>query len=679
MGNLSILQSLQGLATKTWKKDGTISDFNAGKMFATKEAKIRSISGMYKFLDVFQHKADCFVIRGKFMGENPDNTTRRKVAFADQPLNLFCIDIDGFTPLAADPVLHPELAIEDYLSKVFEDGSFSDVSYVWQLSSSAGSKKNEGVLKAHVWFWSSEEYTSAQMRVWAKGINAKHPRSVDAAVFQQIQAHYTATPMFEDGAVDPVPLRCGFVQRGSDEVVLDMSPNALSAEMPKAFEHNGEFSLDSTAQFLFDSGLVLQEDNGKLHITCPFEEEHTTASSVSSTSYLLPTTDKATGTRMEGHYKCQHDGCTSRGDEAFSFALGMPGSDPMDDFEVITEAPKEQTKPRFTVVPAHEFIKGKPASWIVKNVLPQGELGVVFGDSGSGKTFFILDMVSSVAQGVEWRGNKVKQKNVVYIAAEDSAGVRNRLKAASIDSGTPISSLPIGIIGDAPNFMEASHVKDVILALHGYGDVGLVIVDTFAQVMVGANENAGEDVGKALKHCREIHKHTGAMVVLIHHAGKDSSKGARGWSGLRAASDVEIEVNRADEARSATVTKLKNGQDGATFGFKLNTIQVDFDEDGDPITSCIVEYVDGAKKVVPKVKPKGGRMTLADEYEAKVMNTLEDLGGVTERMKYEELRKTISGQYPEGSKVESAVGAAITRLITKGLAVLDDGWVNIVR
>mgnify|MGYP003346413027 CR=1 FL=1 len=108
----------------------------------------------------------------------------------------------------------------------------------------------------------------------------------------------------------------------------------------------------------------------------------------------------------------------------------------------------------------------------------------------------------------------------------------------------------------------------------------VVIVDTWAQTTPGANENSGEDMGKALAHCKGIHRATGAMVMLVHHSGKDASRGARGWSGLRAAADVELEVVRADEARSLTVTKLKDGEDGAEFAFRLESVVLGLDEDG---------------------------------------------------------------------------------------------------
>jgi len=93
----------------------------------------------------------------------------------------------------------------------------------------------------------------------------------------------------------------------------------------------------------------------------------------------------------------------------------------------------------------------------------------------------------------------------------------------------------------------------------------------------------------AIKHCQGIHRATGAMVLLVHHVGKDVSKGARGWSGLKGAADCEIEVGRTRTGeRFAKVSKQKDGDDSAVWGFELEVIPVGVDEDGDVIDSCVV-------------------------------------------------------------------------------------------
>jgi hypothetical protein len=244
---------------------------------------------------------------------------------------------------------------------------------------------------------------------------------------------------------------------------------------------------------------------------------------------------------------------------------------------------------RFQLIQAHQFTNARPTRWLVKGVLPAGELAVMFGESGSGKSFLALDICAAIARGIDWRGHKVPARGrVVYVAAEGAGGFRKRLSAYAMHHGIELDQLDIWVLPAAPNLLEKADAVAVARAIAATGPADLVVVDTFAQTMPGANENSGEDVGKALAHCKGIHVATGATVMLIHHAGKDTSKGARGWSGLKAAADTEIEVLRFPAGRVARLSKQKDGEDGAAWGFDLQVVPVGMDEDGDVIDSCVV-------------------------------------------------------------------------------------------
>jgi hypothetical protein len=251
------------------------------------------------------------------------------------------------------------------------------------------------------------------------------------------------------------------------------------------------------------------------------------------------------------------------------------------------EAPKP---PRFQFEPVGSFASATASPWIVKGVLPQAGLAVVYGASGSGKSFAVLDMVLAIARGSAWRDRKVRQGKVAYIAAEGADGFRKRLAAYAQHQAIDLATVPMTVLNGAPNLLEVKDAVDLVVGVEAAGGADVIVVDTLAQTMPGGNENAGEDMGKALAHCRRIHQRTGALVILIHHSGKDAAKGARGWSGLRAAADAEIEVLR-DEAtgqRSLRLSKNKDGEDGLQWGFELQIVQLGVDEDLDPITSCVV-------------------------------------------------------------------------------------------
>lgn len=346
-----------------------------------------------------------------------------------------------------------------------------------------------------------------------------------------------------------------------------------------------------------------------------------------------------------------------------------------DEFEVL-EMPKGG---RFNIRTHNDFASQvRSVRWIVKDFLPAAQLGVLFGESGSGKTFASYDLCAAVCRGIEWNGKRVTKGRVLYVVAEGVAGFVNRIKAYCHQQGISPSDIDMDVISDlTPNLLEPAQITDLIKDIKQQQPYDLIVMDTFAQVMPGANENSGEDVGKALAECKRIHRHTGAMVLLVHHSGKDASKGARGWSGLRAAADVELEVLRSDELRSISVTKLKDGQDGTQIGFKLHTVILGEDEDGDDITSCIVEYTNTGRAT----KEKGQTVGPKERQILMVLNEVFGLG-TDQKMALPDLIEAAAAQLapPVDGKRDNRkrdVSRCIDSLSAKNYLFVEDGMVKL--
>ena len=288
---------------------------------------------------------------------------------------------------------------------------------------------------------------------------------------------------------------------------------------------------------------------------------------------------------------------------------------------------KAQREERFKLETAAEFAVRRRASWIIKGLVPMATLGVIYGASGSGKSFFVLDLMAAIARaapGAQWRGHRVNPAKICWVAAEGVEDMRKRVQGYAMHQGIALADLPMEFIGEAPSLLDDADVKAVIKQMRKKGRFDIVVMDTLAQVMAGGNENSGEDMGKVLAYCREITRITGAMVILIHHSGKDESRGARGWSGLRAAADFEFEIIRADDDRVATVTKMKGGADGGEYGFRLLTIKVAEDEDGDDETTCVLEFTDSSRQSLAAQQGPTGKTQKAimDQF-----RTMADLAG----------------------------------------------------
>ena len=286
------------------------------------------------------------------------------------------------------------------------------------------------------------------------------------------------------------------------------------------------------------------------------------------------------------------------------FARALPElQDKFDDLGPLEDKEKVKTN-RFKFW-SHEELKLLPRpEWIIKGVIPKAELAVIFGPPGSGKSFLAYDMACSILRGTVWGDAeaKVKKGRVTYVYAEGATGAWQRGEAYCLNNGA--GELPT-VIRDAPNMFDRTDSNFLIRRIREQGGADLVIIDTLTAASPGADENYGKDMTKILDHCRRVYKFTGATVLLIHHSGKDTSKGARGWSGLKGRVDAEIELLRNGDFRTAVITKLKDGADGTRHTFKLKTVVLGMDEDGDEITSCVVEHIAPAPEENKRQEPRG--------------------------------------------------------------------------
>ena len=250
--------------------------------------------------------------------------------------------------------------------------------------------------------------------------------------------------------------------------------------------------------------------------------------------------------------------------------------------------------------------------WLVPGVLPDNALSVVWGEPGSGKSFFTLDMALAIAGGGTWQGRECCQGGVAYVAAEGGRGVKKRLLAYRKRFGA--AGLPFALIPSALDLCTEDHETEALISeLRGVAaelpvPLRLVVIDTLSRVLGGANENDSQDMGALIRNADRIREATGAHVMFVHHGGKDRDRKTRGHSSLYGALDTAIEVTACESSglRTAKVRKQKDGEDGHAFNFRLEVETIAVAEAGD-ITSCVVVPEDGHQALEPQTsrKPSG--------------------------------------------------------------------------
>jgi hypothetical protein len=366
----------------------------------------------------------------------------------------------------------------------------------------------------------------------------------------------------------------------------------------------------------------------------------------------------------------------------FQRASAAGWTDPavLDEFEVLAGAgaPASTTRVKPAFVSETDFASGAPPTWIVKGVLPDADVGAIYGESTSGKSFFMLDLLTAIArQEPEWRGHKIKPGvRCGYVLAEGADDFKVRVKAQHIHRGAPPPGRTIALLDDAPNFTDRRAVDDLIARIKAWGELDLIAVDTLASVTPGADENAAGQMGQVIEHCKALRRATGAMILLLHHPGKDPGKGMRGSSTIYAGLDVVIEITRIEQDRIATVKKLKGGREGAEFGFRLQVLPVDIDDDGDAVESCIVTYTTAVAKSRRR-EPKGAN-------EKAVWQAASGLQGIgagehpsANEVIEEALRHTVPPEEGKRDNRRANLLRALTSLAESGKVILNDGRVEL--
>ncbi len=233
--------------------------------------------------------------------------------------------------------------------------------------------------------------------------------------------------------------------------------------------------------------------------------------------------------------------------------------------------------------------------WLVKGLVPTTGLLVLYGVSGSGKSFLALDVALHIAAGRSWAGRRVRQAGVVYVASEAGQGMRKRALAAIAHHGFP-RSIPFGLITVAPDLGsregDARTLVDDIRAQVPAGFApGLIILDTLARSMVGADESGSTGMGIVVANAELIGRELGALCLAVHHAGKDFDRGLRGSSSLHAAADAIWQI-APDGSPRVRIQKMKEDRDGDEIPFRLRRVTVSTDRDGDEITTCVVDVAE---------------------------------------------------------------------------------------
>lgn len=285
----------------------------------------------------------------------------------------------------------------------------------------------------------------------------------------------------------------------------------------------------------------------------------------------------------------------------------------------ISAKPAEQAGPKFVPVALDAVTLSAEPPWLIDGLVPTRGLAFIIGAPKSGKSFLASDMFCSVARGALYAGRATLQGPVIYLTGEGVNGFKRRLVAMREHLGVAGRGIPFFMIENVPDLgSEATDLQQMLAELDAYiaetclSPPRAIILDTLARCMGEADESSARDMGRFVRRCGAIERHFNCVVAVVHHVGKDSSRGGRGSNAQNGAADVTMLVEKNETFSSVRIEESKDGREGQQWSFRLVPYDLSATFQGScgggaqlvENATCVVEILTEPNKAQPRATRK---------------------------------------------------------------------------
>lgn len=282
------------------------------------------------------------------------------------------------------------------------------------------------------------------------------------------------------------------------------------------------------------------------------------------------------------------------------------------------EQAKPAERPRDKLMWLHEYADSvEDPTWLIPGILPARGTGMMYGASGTYKSFITLDMALSLAYGRagQWGAPPVKN-DVLFLAGEGPVATAKKRWPAWLEwQGMQDKEAHRIILKNrVPFYHDTEAWEHVKLDLDELGaKPALIVIDTLSRLLTGMDENSTKDATMVVGFMEQLAHHYECFVLAIHHTGKDEKKGARGSSVFHANMDTVIATRLRGQGTELRVKKQKDADvpDEPQF-FEVREVA----------QSIVLEKVDALAE-----EPKPGRSRVAWSDPEEVIGVLNSHGG----------------------------------------------------
>jgi hypothetical protein len=283
-----------------------------------------------------------------------------------------------------------------------------------------------------------------------------------------------------------------------------------------------------------------------------------------------------------------------------------------------TDRPPQGHKNTFPFALFEDIEEAPRKTWIVDDMLGEGELTAWYGAPGCGKSVLAGDAACHVGAGLDWFGRPVRQGAVLYVAAERPRLVERRFAAWRKHYG--IQRLPVAVVKGTFNFctteVDTSRLIATVNQLEQVTGTPVIwiILDTKAQVMAGGDENGSRDMMALVANLMRLQVGTKAHVTVIDHVPHMDPNRMRGHGALLGAVDATFRVTKNESCRSLEIDKVNDGPEDVRLAFTLQSVTLSTDpETGKATTAPVVVQAECDIQPAHGGNSRGPKLTAAEK------------------------------------------------------------------
>lgn len=331
-------------------------------------------------------------------------------------------------------------------------------------------------------------------------------------------------------------------------------------------------------------------------------------------------------------------------------------------------APREPS--RLQLLTPADCTNAPARGYIIKGLIAPRDVACIFGAPGGGKSTIAPHLGYHVARGESVFGLRTKPGKVLYVAAEDAHGMKNRVAALRRRDGDAADFYVVDGVTDLleEDSPDLAALRDAVEEVRP----ALIFIDTLAMAFRDLEENDAQSMNQVVRIARSLTCH-GSAVVLIHHGTKAEGSTPRGHSVLNGALDVALQLLPADSERiiRGRLSKNRNGPPDLDIAFRVASEELGRDDDGDAITAAIVDELPAG------TAPRRAKLPAGEIAALGILRDMEKRGSVSEA----EWRTACSdGRSVSGAETLDArqrhVRRVVAQLSRKELIAVADGIVR---